>query len=255
LRGDNAQAEANAAGNDVEDTRLQLIELAKQAFYEYYLVARALEVNAEGLRLLREFRQNAETRYKAGQVPQQDVLQADVEIGREQERRLVLDRMHQVVIARINTLMHLPTGTPLPPPPKQVDVGVPLPGGETLQAIAVARRPDLLALANRIQAEQAALALAYKEFYPDFDVMAAYDAFWQEKPLRPMVGFRLNLPIRRDRRSAAVAEAEARLAQRRAELARQTDQVNFQVEEAYRQVIEFGPWPHRRRKSCRRQRS
>jgi cobalt-zinc-cadmium efflux system outer membrane protein len=33
-----------------------------------------------------------------------------------------------------------------------------------------------------------------------------------------------------------VAEAEARVAQRRAELARQTDQVNFQVQEAYARV-------------------
>jgi outer membrane protein TolC len=53
-----------------------------------------------------------------------------------------------------------------------------------------------------------------------------------------MLGVRLNLPVRKERRQAAVAEAEARIAQRRAELARQTDQVNLQVEEAYQQVRE-----------------
>ena len=51
-----------------------------------------------------------------------------------------------------------------------------------------------------------------------------------------MLGVRLNLPVYTSRRCAAVAEAEARVALRRAELARLTDQVNFQVEAAYAQV-------------------
>ena len=68
--------------------------------------------------------------------------------------------------------------------------------------------------------------------------MAAYDAFWQERPLRTMLGVRLNLPVRLARRDAAVAEAQARVAQRQAELARLTDQANFEVQQAYEQVRE-----------------
>jgi outer membrane protein TolC len=240
LRGANALAEASAAGNDIEDTRLQLIESSQSAFYDYYLVGRALAVNEEALRLLKEFRANAEARYRTGLVPQQDVLQADVEIGRQRERQLTLTRMRQVAIARINTLLHLPTCTPLPPPPAEVRLAGELPDVCALQARAVSARPDLRALADRIAAEQASLALAYKEVLPDFEVMAAYDAFWQrpEEDLRPQLGVRLNLPVRKDRRYGAIAEAQARIAQRQAELARQTDQVNFQVEEAYQQVRE-----------------
>lgn len=238
LRGENALAEASAAGHDVEDVRVRLVESARTAFYDYYLVDRALAVNEEALRLLKEFRENAETRYKTGLTPQQDVLQADVEIGRQQERQVILERMREVAIARINTLMHLPTDSPLPPPPKQLQPDGALPDVLALQATAVARRPDLRALADRITAEQAQLALAYKEFYPDFEVMAAYDAFWQEKDLRPMLGVQMNLPVRKARRYGAVTEAEARVAQRQAELARQTDQVNLQVKEAYAQVSE-----------------
>src|SRR5207248_409297 len=83
LRGEGALAEASAAGHDVGDMRLQLAEGARTAFYDYYLAERGLEVNDESLDLLRKFKQNAETRYKTGLVPQQDILQADVEIGRE----------------------------------------------------------------------------------------------------------------------------------------------------------------------------
>jgi outer membrane protein TolC len=78
--------------------------------------------------------------------------------------------------------------------------------------------------------------LAYKEFCPDFEVAAGYDAFWDVRSQRPEVNVRLNLPIYLAKRRAAVDEAEARIAERKADLARQTDQVNFQVQEAYEKV-------------------
>jgi outer membrane protein TolC len=53
-----------------------------------------------------------------------------------------------------------------------------------------------------------------------------------------MLGVRLNVPVRLARRRAAVDEAKGRLAQRQAELARQTDQVNFEVQQTYSQVQE-----------------
>ena len=240
LRGENALAEASAAGRDVEDVRLQLVESARTAFYDYYLVDRALEVNNESLRLLREFRSNAQTRYQTGLVPEQDVLQADVEVGREQDRRLELDQMRQVAVARINTLMDLAPDSFLPSPPKQLNVAEQLPDVRTLRATALARRPDLQALAALIAAEEASLGLARKEFYPDFEPFFMYDRFMgnvsDNRDLATMLGVRLNLPIYKARRYGAVAEAEARIAQRRAELAKVTDQVNFQVQEAYARV-------------------
>jgi outer membrane protein TolC len=238
LRGENALAEASAAENEVEDTRLRLIESAQDAFYEYYLSARALEVSAESLRLLREFRQNAATRYKTGLVPEQDVLQADVEIGRQQERQVTLERMREVAIARIDTLLNLPPDAPLPPPPKEINVADALPEAPALRNAALARRPDLQALANRIRAEEAALDLAYKEFYPDFEPMVAYDPFWSEKELQGQIGLKMNLPVRLARRRGAITEAQARIGQRRAELAQQVNQVNFEVQQAHAQVQE-----------------
>jgi outer membrane protein TolC len=240
LRGESALAEAVAAGNDVDDIRLQLLESARNAFYEYYLVHRAIFVNQENLQLLQTLRETAQDRFRANLAPQQDVFQADVEIGRQRERRLILERMGKVAIARINTLLHLPPDNPLPPPPTEVQLAEALPAVEVLRARAVAQRPDLQALASRIAAEEASLALAYKEYWPDFEIMAAYDAFWQprEEDLRSMVGVRVNLPTQQGRRQAAVAEASARIAQRRAELDARVDQAHFQVQEAYEQALE-----------------
>src|SRR5262249_31672106 len=88
LRGQNALAEANAAEQNVDDMRLQLVESAKIAFFDYLLAHRALEVNAESLKLLQGARADAESRYENGKADQQDMLGAEVEIGRERERRL-----------------------------------------------------------------------------------------------------------------------------------------------------------------------
>lgn len=241
LRGQGALAEASAAGNDAEDTRVQLVETTRLAFYEYYLVYRAISVNEEGLKLLKQFKENAELRYKNGQAPQQDILQADVEIGRQRERGVTLDRIRKVAIARINTLRNLTPDEPLLPPPSQLRVAPGLPSGENLRSFALAQRPDLKALEDRITAEQAALALALREYYPDAEVLAAYDTIMGNGPARdlaPQIGVRLNIPLRLGRRNGAVSEAQAKIAQKRAELMSRTNQVQFQVQEAFEQLLE-----------------
>ena len=238
LRGENAAAEARAAGQDVEDVRLQLAQTAREAFADYYLAGRGLAVNKEALDLLAGIQSNQESLFKTGKVPEPDLLQTRVEIGRQRERQLTLERMLQVARARINTLLHLPPDAPLPPPPEQVPAGGPLPDEGALRAQALAQRPDLKALAERIAAEQASLGLAHKDYYPDFEVMAAYDDFWGERPLRPQLAVRMNLPVRLAKRDAAVQEAEAKIAERIAELNRLTDDVNLAVDQAYQETAE-----------------
>jgi outer membrane protein TolC len=241
LRGQAALAEASAAQSDIDDMRVQLIESAKQAFYEYYLVERAISVNGEAIRLLGEFKQSAESRYKTGLVPQQDILQAEVEIGRQHERAVTLERMRKVAVARINTLRSLPPDEPLAPPPQTLKVPPGLPTAATLRSLAVTQRPDLKALQDRITVEETALRLALREYYPDVEVAAAYDTIMGNGPMRdlaPQVGVRMNLPVRLARRHAAVAEAQAKVSQKQAEYTSRVNQIHFQVQEAYEQLVE-----------------
>ncbi len=69
----------------MDDARLQLTESTLNSYADYFLTEQALVVNADNLKILQDFRRNAEA-YKNGQAPQQDLLQADVEIARQQER-------------------------------------------------------------------------------------------------------------------------------------------------------------------------
>lgn len=239
LKGAVVRAETSAAGADVDEIRLELAEAAVSALADYYLAVKARQVVTENIDLLKEFRKTAETRYKVGQGPQQDMLQAEVEIARQEERLVALRRASLVAAARLNTLMHLPPDAPLPPP-ADVRAALPLPNVAELRERAIASRPELKAIAARVAAEEAALTLAVKEYNPDVEVMAAYDGFWQgtDRPLQWQVGARVNLPVRFARRGSAVDEARAKVAQRRAELARLVDRVNFEGQEAFEQLRE-----------------
>ncbi len=231
LRGSAAAADADAMMGDIGDARLRLSEAARTAFYDYYLARREAEVNAATHRLLAQFREIAWNKYQVNQTTQQDVLQADVELATLESRRTELIRDEQVAVARINTLLHRAADHPLPPPPAKAPLLDALPTAEALQQTAAESRPDLFAGQARIRTEEANLALACKEYYPDVNLVAKYDGFMPEN-MRPELGMELNLPLHNARRSAAVREAAERLQQRRAEYQDRLDQVRFEVQSA-----------------------
>jgi outer membrane protein TolC len=241
LRGEQAQAEATGAREDVEDVRLQMAEAARLAFYDYYLVRRQLELNAENLARLGEFRDTARDRYEANLVPENDLLEANLEVADAQRRQLELERIDGIAKAQINTLLHRDPGTRLPPPPPELSACDEPPPAVELRAVALARRPDLAALAARIRADRAALALAYKDYYPDLELFGRYDSFWQpssQRDLRSQVGLNMNLPLYRNRLNAAAREAMFQLSKRRAEFEQRVDDVNQEVQTAYEQLRE-----------------
>ncbi len=235
LRGEVANAEASAASRDVEGVRQQLIEAARDAFYEYYFIARSSEVNEEVLASLRMSRSSAEALFTTGKAKQQDMLVLDVEIGRRKNRTILLERQKVVAIARINALLHQSPDSLLPQPPKTLKIEGELPDPRKLQEQALTQRLDLQAINDRILGTQAAVQLASKEYYPDFDLMAAYDNMWDDSKMRPQIGVRINLPMRLAKREGAIAEAHARLMGLQAQLSRQQDQAAFEVQQAYEQ--------------------
>jgi outer membrane protein, heavy metal efflux system len=238
LRGNVAQAEANAAYYDVGEQRLRIAEMARNAFYDYFMAHRQLAVLEKSTTLLTSFRDIAASKYESAEVEQQDVLLADVELAQIERRRLELTSQARVAQARINTLLLLPADAPLAPPPDELALSDTAPTADELRSLALSQRPELAAQQARIRAERYSIALACKDFYPDVEVVGRYDAFWQETPLRPMVGMNLNLPLYKEKRRAAVGEARARLAKEQADLDAKISEIAFEAEQARQQVIE-----------------
>jgi outer membrane protein len=114
----------------------------------------------------------------------------------------------------------------------------PLSEPSALAEQALADRPELRALRSRIEAAEAALALARREYFPDFGLGTRYDSFWDDSRQRFMVELSVDLPIRLARRAAAVGEATSRHERLRREHDRLSDEVRVEVERAHRRLVE-----------------
>ncbi len=237
LRGSVAAAEADVMRGDIGNARLRLKEAATIAYFDYYLAERQAEVNHATGQLVGQLREIANSKYQVGQVSQQDVLQAEVELADLATRSAELIRDRQVASARINTLLHRAADYRLPPPPKDIAMPDGISAVDELQQVAVQSRPDLYAQLARIRSEEANLALTCREYYPDVNLVARYDGFMPEE-MRPQVGLDFNVPLRYDRRNAAVREACNRVAQRRAEYQDRLDQIRYEVQAAFTRVVQ-----------------
>ena len=133
--------------------------------------------------------------------------------------------------------MHRRPDDALPPAPQRLSIIGVLPDASGLRELAIERRPELAALSSRIQSEQNAVALACKEYYPDFEFMGRYDSFWSDRTQRPQVGMNMNVPLNTDRRAAAVREAQFRVTKLMAEYSQQQDAVREEVQIAHSRVF------------------
>lgn len=239
LRGEIALAEAEAAEHDLDAVRQRLATMASLLFDELYFLDRALEINAEHLQLLEEFLHIATARYEAGQAAQQDPLQAEVERAHLLHREVVLGTSRRIAREQVNVLLHRRPDRPLPPLPDALGLPAAEPlDREALVDEALRARPELRSLEARIEGRESAVALARREFLPDLTLVGSYNTLWQEDDLQPFVGLQINVPLRIDRRRAALEEARARLAGAESERAGLEDEVSFAVESGVDRIEE-----------------
>lgn len=239
LRGEAARAGADVAAHELERVRLELATAASLLYDDYYLAHRALAINSEHVRLLENFQRIATARYAAGEAPQRDPIQAEVELAHLVHREMVLETERDVVVARLNALLHRQPGSPLPPPVERL----PLPelaalDPARLEELALAARPELARLTAEGTAREATVALRERARYPDFEAMASYNSMWMDTAHQWMVGVAVNLPVWRDRIEAGVAEAEAEAARVGSERERLADEVRAETRIAWARLRE-----------------
>jgi len=245
LAGEVALAEAEAAQENFAATRLHLALMASLLFDQYYAVERSLELNEQHYALVQDIKAAAQAQYETGRASQQEPLQAEVELAHVEHQRIVLTSRRAIVVAQMNGLLHQAPETPLPPSPVALDIpDWPERASADLQEEALGNRPELRAQQAHIRSGEAARDLAERESYPDFGVMTSYNSMWAMPEHQWMVGFSLNIPLQLGRRRGAVEEAEARIAQAKANLLSVRDEVRVDVEKARQRLIEAGHVVH-----------
>jgi cobalt-zinc-cadmium efflux system outer membrane protein len=197
------------AGKDLEefgyriaDAERLLAEGVKIAFYDLLLAehrlnfaGRFVEINEHLLRVARD-------RFEAGDIPELEVNLARVEVARSRGRKAEAEREIEPRRSKLFSLMGLPPGS---------EVAVTGPLGKTefstriedLKALALARRPDLLALAVEKEKAEAEIRLAEAEGIPN--VTASLSLEREESSLDvggitakdrdKLVGLKLSVPL------------------------------------------------------------
>jgi len=161
-------AKAEIAGADAALRQVEF-ELEMRARVSYYRLATAeaqLAVNRRNQTVMRQIVEVTRAKYEAGRLRQADVFMAETELVKMEEARVDLLRAYTEAQTALNNVMNVPPQTPLGHAtlPEFVPSTISL---ESMQAMALAHRPQLRAAESRIASAQARATLAERDRYPD----------------------------------------------------------------------------------------
>jgi cobalt-zinc-cadmium efflux system outer membrane protein len=171
-----AEAKQEVALTDIEISTLDR-QIRQQVRDAYYSAAQAKsEVDELGqlADLSQKLRDVANDRFKAGDVPQLEVMQADLELARASADRDVTRQEMKVAFAKLNALLNLPSSTEwdLVSPLETLPQSVTLPD---LTARAADFNYDLLHLAQELKVEQSKEKMYRAERFPEVTAEAGLD--------------------------------------------------------------------------------
>ena len=191
---------------ELKSKELETIKMVKEAYYEYLLLATSIRTLEEIKVLLSNMTRIAETKYAVGEVSQQDVIKAQVELTILLSEVLELEAERDVVHAEIKALLNrtqddntlIFSSEKLPEERITLDYNV-----LTNKALDV--NPDLRVMKYEAEIKKSAVELTRKNYYPDFMLGIApiqrdgrFDA-WDAM-------FQINIPVWRAKYENQVGE-------------------------------------------------
>lgn len=236
LKGEVALREAERAEQEYLATQLRLVAVLKQAYFDLHFIHKSIEIVEKNKTLLMQFEKTAKARYSVGQAAQQDVFRAQLEISRVLDRLAVLDQQKESLHASINRLLNRPPAGPLGAPEeiRTTILTVPL---QELNRRALELSPVVQASAKSVDRSEQTVALARRQYYPDFDVNALglRNDRINDNGYQVMLGVKIPLFYETKQRQG-VNEALAGLAGAREDLAATRQDLLFQVKDAFVQA-------------------
>ena len=216
-RGQVAEQDVQIAMTRLAQAELKVTEDVRLSYYELRFSQRAIAITEEDAALLTDLLQIAEARYRTGAASQQDVLRAQVELNRLDDRLIALRRQLSQSQADLAKVLHTSpeshllaqSNIEIPSAPEHI---------EQLYQLAAECRPELQERFYAIQKAQRGRDLAELDYYPDLTAGLGWQAVTNSEALSPVsngndnfaVTLGINLPIWRDKLDAGVREWEQR---------------------------------------------
>jgi outer membrane protein TolC len=234
LRTDMADSDVAEAKDELAAVRLRVRVEVRKAFYDLLEAQGELRIHDEHVAIAQQAIAAARIRYTVGQVPQEDLLKAQLELTRLAEHMIRFDRDAEIARARLNTLVGRDPASPLR---VEGDYGVlaGLPSETSLERVALQVRPDLLEAEAAAAKSRQQQSLAKKAYVPDFTVSAGYMLMPPTSSMRNtyMVEGSMSLPwLDRRKHNAEIATAEAAVTEQDAELAALRTEAFGQIRES-----------------------
>lgn len=197
--------------------KLSLFYSVKNSFYEYCYLERAIDITKNNMKLLEDTEEVARSQYSVGATDHAVVIKAQVELGRLDDRLRTLNELRKPIVAKLNASLNRESLAPLPWP------GNALAEYREINEVDVMswvrdNNPELKALSAGVEQQKESIALARKNYVPDFMLGVGWidtgDAVNPElegsgkDPLVGMIG--INIPLWYGKYRAAEREAEAR---------------------------------------------
>ena len=169
LKEEVASRSAEITEQVVRSKERELIARVKQGYYDLFLAHKAIQIHHEQVRLLRQFVEIANAKFRAGKGSQADVLKAQVELSTLHQHLPALEQRRATTEALLNTLMDRDPSASLgvPEEPARIALDKTM---DDLQHLASKGRPELKAADLAIQKNEQSHALAQRQYYPDFNV-------------------------------------------------------------------------------------
>lgn len=219
LRADAATQAANVSEAIYEKNKLKLFYRVKSAYHEYWYLKQAIAITKEHVRLVSNMEGVARTRFKAGTAPNNAVIQAQVELGKLDDRLRTLEDLRKPIVATLDAALNLPESHQLPWPHSLPETTVAFTDEQAMLWLKQ-NNPDLMRLAYSSKKAEVGIKLAHKEYFPDItlgvdyvDTGEALDSSLTDSGKDPVMAMvSVNLPIWYGKYRAAGREAKRRKA-------------------------------------------
>ena len=216
---------------------LEISSSVTMAYYELFYAHKALAVHHEEIKLLKQFFEIANAKFKVGKGTQVDVLRAQVELSKLFQHLPILGQRRETAQAHLNTLLdHDPLsvlGIPRTP-----DIQQPTFSFDTLQEEALRMRPEIQEAELAVAQFQSATKLAKLRYFPQLRVELQR---WQNYQTDNGFGgnVTLNIPFSfwtKSKYDAGVREAAAQIASARAKKQTLENLTRFQIKDLLAQI-------------------
>lgn len=234
LRTSAAESDVDRAQANLDAVRLDVRVRVRKAFFDLLVSQDETRIHGQHVAIAQQAIGAARINYAAGNVPQQDVLKAQVALTQLAEHMIHFERDAEVARTRLNTLLGRSPEAPIEVRGEHAVVAT-LPPIESLIATALKTRPDLAAAKAAAERSHSEQKLTSKVYTPDFTLSAGYMVMPTGQDFRNsyMVEGSMNLPwLNRKKHEAEISEASIRATAQDAELAALENNARGQIAEA-----------------------